>query len=155
VRAITPSKLTGLNSQSKTASTNIGRWTGTNAKTKRNVAKYLDKVPKDVAEDLAHYQPFSNCGWSEILRDISNRDKHRHLNTLTVTNKLIPEGEISRVIDPVANAQSLHMEGQLEVGVYLPTGEDVIDAAHLIQREARALVRSYAGRFKFPPPSFV
>jgi hypothetical protein len=131
------------------------RWTGTDAKTQNKVARYLDKIPKDVADDLAHYQPFANCGWIKLLRDISNRDKHRHLHTLTTTTKLIPEQPIRRVIDPIKNAQSLHIDGQIEVSVFLPTGEDIVDAAHLIQSEARALVRSYARRFKIPPPGFV
>jgi hypothetical protein len=132
-----------------------GRWSGTDDTTGRRIARYLDKIPKTVADDLAHYQPFANCRWAELLRDISNRDKHRHLSTLTTSTKLVPDEPIRRVIDPVKNAQSFHLKGQIEVGVFLPTGEDVIDAAHLIQGEARALIRSYAGRFKIPPPGFI
>jgi hypothetical protein len=133
------------------------RWTGKNPETGKPIpasAKWLKNIPKGVAEDLEHYQPFASP-WVAILRDISNRDKHRHLTTLTISTNLLPEGPIRIAVNPVKNAQSIHYRGQIEIGVFLPTGEDVIDAANLVQSEATALIRRYASRFTLPGPRFV
>ncbi len=133
------------------------RWTGKAPKTGKPIrpnAHWLKGIPKDVADNLAHYQPWQ-CDWTKLLREISNLDKHRHLTTLTTTTRLVPERPIRRVIDPVNRTQSFHLKGQVEVSVALPDGMDVVYAAHLIQSEARALIRSYAGRFKLPAPGFV
>jgi hypothetical protein len=131
------------------------RWTGKDPKSGRDVPKWLNKIPKDVADNLAHCQPFSHCRWAELLRDISNPDKHRHLTTLNISNTFISDRPVLGVIDTKTNRHTFHLRGQIEVGVSLQTGEDIIDAAKLVESEARALVRSYAGRFKLPPPGFV
>jgi hypothetical protein len=134
------------------------RWTGKDPKTGRDVARWLNKIPRDVAEDLAHYQPFAHCAWAELLRDISNPDKHRHLTTLGISAEFIPDRPVLGVIDSETKRQSVHLSGKVAIGVTLKSGRDTIDiieASNLVQREARALIRGYAGRFKLPPPGFV
>jgi len=134
------------------------RWTGKNAKGKPINAKahWLKNIPKAVAVDLEHYQPYA-CSWTKLIRDVSNRDKHRHLSTLTVTLGFRPTARPVRPIDPVDEKQAfVFPSGIVEIGIYLPDGgQDVLDAAHLIQREARALIRSYARIFKLPPPGLI
>lgn len=130
------------------------RWTGKTPDGKK-VAQFLRKVPRGVAEDLAHYQPFSGCKWAELLRDLSNPDKHRHLTTLNTRATFKPDTLGLGIVDPNTKQQSIHFKGRIEVSVFLPTGEDVVDALHLVQGEARALVRSYAGRFQLPGPRWV
>ncbi len=131
------------------------RWTGTDPRTGREVAKWLNKIPKEVALDFAHYQPFAGCKWAALLRDISNPDKHRHLTTLDSEATFIPSRPPLGVIDTHTGSQSVHLHGGIEVGVSLKTGEDVLDASKLAESEARALVRSYAGRFHLSPRRFV
>jgi hypothetical protein len=134
------------------------RWTGTDAKTGKQVARTLNKIPQDVAKDLAHYQPFAKCSWAELLRDISNPDKHRHLTTLSTSAKFVSDRPVLRVIDTQSNRQTIPLKGEIEISVAIHFGGgliDIIEASHLVQREATALIRSYAGRFKIPPPGFV
>jgi hypothetical protein len=131
------------------------RWTGADPQTGKNPPRFLNNIPKDVAEDLAHYQPFSGCAWAVLLRSLSNADKHRSLTTLTAHFNFIGSGEVVIEEHPHTGTKSVQRLGDLDVGLFLPTEEDVIDASDLAQREARALIRSYAGRFEFPPPRFV
>lgn len=112
-------------------------------------------MPKEVVDDLAHYQPFSQCAWAVLLRSLSNADKHRSLTTLTVHFNFRPSGETVVEIHPHTGKESIQRLGDVDVSLSLPTGEDVVESADLVQREARALIRSYAGRFVFPPPRFV
>jgi hypothetical protein len=131
------------------------RWTGTDPIAHKNQPQSLNKMPQDVADDLAHYQPFSDCAWAILLRSLSNADKHRYLTTLTASFNFRPSGETVVEIHPDTGQESIKRIGEVEVGLSLPTGEDVVEAADLVQREARALIRRYASRFTFPPPRFV
>lgn len=133
------------------------RWTGKDPKTGRGVARYLKKIPKPVADDLFHYQPFSGCRWTEMLRDLSNPDKHRQLTTLTTYATFRPHGgnKVLGVMDPNTGLETVHLSGEVQVVVELEGGEEIVGAFQLIEREARALIRSYAGRFQFDPTRFV
>lgn len=114
------------------------------------VAQFLVKVPQDVVDELAQYQPYAGCKWVRLLRQISNLDKHRHLTTLTTSTKLIPE-EVRTHVDSEARKQVIDLKSVLRIDVTLPGGEDLTDALELIHREARTLVHSYAGRFDVDP----
>jgi hypothetical protein len=131
------------------------RWTGADPVTEKNRPGTLNNIPKDVADDLAHYQPFSGCAWAILLSSLSNADKHRSLTTLTTHYEFRPTGESIVEEHPYTHDKSIQRLGEIEVGLLLPTGEDVVESADLVQREVRALIRSYAGRFEFPPPRFI
>jgi hypothetical protein len=134
------------------------RWTGKDTKTGKRVPRMLNKIPHDVAKDLAHYQPFAKCVWAELLSEISNPDKHRHLTTLGTSAEFIPDRPVLSVIDTKSGGQTIHLKGKVQISVSLEFRGDTIDvikASNLVQREATALIRSYAGRFQLPGPRFV
>jgi hypothetical protein len=118
----------------------------------------LNKIPKDVAANLANYQPFAKCIWAELLRDISNPDKHRHLTTLGTSAEFVPDRPMLRIVDTHMHRQTIHLRGKVQISVTIQfRGDalDIIDASDLVQRGATALVRSYAGRFQGTQPIFV
>lgn len=124
----------------------------------RQLIGTLNKIPHEIAKDLSHYQPYARCVWAELLRDISNPDKHRHLTTLGVSAEFVSDRPILRVIDTESNRHTIPMRGKIKVSVTFDFRDnpiDIIEASHLVQREATALIRSYAGRFKIPPPGLV
>ena len=59
------------------------------------------------------------------------------------------------MMDPNTGLETVHLSGEVEVVVQLDTGEEIVGAFQVIEREARALIRSYAGRFQFEPTRFV
>lgn len=129
------------------------RWTG-KAPDGRKIRRYLNKVPKDVANDLAHYQPFAHCVWIELLKDISNPDKHSQLTIFNSETQLIPH-RLRGYVNPHTGTQAIDFEGVVRVDVTLTTGEDVVEALQLIHSEAAALIRSYSGHFQLNPSRFV
>ena len=134
------------------------RWTGRDVKTSQRVPRMLNKIPQEVAKDLANYQPFAKCIWAELPTVISSPDKHRHLTTLGTSAEFIPDRPVLRVIDAKSGSQTIHLKGKVQISVTLEfRGDtiDVIDASNLVQREATALIRSYASRFQLPGPRFV
>jgi hypothetical protein len=99
--------------------------------------------------------PFAKCAWVSLLRDISNLDKHRHLNVLTTSTAFVRDRPVRTFMDPGTNRQELELRGQIEISVTLPSGEDVIEAAKAVETESRALVRSYAHRLRSTPPLLI
>src|SRR4029079_220589 len=96
------------------------RWTGADPQTGKNPPGSLNNIPKDVADDLAHYQPFSGCAWAILLRSLSNADKHRTLTTLTANFDFVPADETVIEVGPDTGKESVRDIGNVEVGLFLP-----------------------------------
>jgi len=64
---------------------------------------YLRGLPEPLVEYIRELQPFSEGRWLAVLRELSNRDKHRHLTFLAsrgeawaddLTERQLPDGVI-------------------------------------------------------------
>lgn len=57
---------------------------------RKRVSPFLKGVHADHVEMLRVLQPYKDCQWTRVLRDISNPDKHRHLTILLTESELDP-----------------------------------------------------------------
>jgi hypothetical protein len=114
----------------------------------KRVAQYLRKVPQPVVADLAQYQPFAGCEWTRMMQALSNADKHQAPSGLRSNSEFIQKSPILLERDPETGDERQVVIGDVEVQVFLTTGEDVVDTLKLLQRETRALIRSYANLFQ-------
>lgn len=107
----------------------------------KKIGRYLKKVPKEAVEIFRELQPFAGGEWTELLRDISNPDKHRFV-------PLISSNEDFRdsTYDPVTET----IKGKLAVHVVFEHNRelDVVHGLTVIQRETANLIVGLAPVFK-------
>jgi hypothetical protein len=97
-------------------------------------------------------QPYNGCGWTRLLRDMSNRDKHRTLHVASSIGETVVR--VGSTVDEAIAAGGTVREG--EVGVYFkpafdvvfPDGTPVMKPLPVLQSEVRALLEEFKPAFK-------
>ena len=120
------------------------RWTGRHpTEPGKRVQRYLKKVPRRAAEMLVQTQPFAGCDWMELLRDISNPDKHR-----SVTFIRSKEDFRNPILDPDTSTIS----GRIAVRVVFEDDPDldVTHALRIIHAQTAHLIESFIPAFVGP-----
>jgi hypothetical protein len=106
---------------------------------------------------IRQFQPFRGCGWTGVLRDLSNADKHRELATVHL--QFNPSG--ARVLtdytfeigpDAEGNPPQENMDMYLKgpAFVLLPEGPPLVDTMRHLETQVGAVLSIFAYEF----PSF-
>ncbi len=96
---------------------------------------------------IERLQPFNGCDWIQILRDLSNPDKHRKLSeTVTYIAPSRPQGSTERI----ATDESVDMKNNVSVQITFSEGKIVvvIDTLKQLKSEVAKTLHLFDSEFK-------
>lgn len=91
-------------------------------------------------------QPFNGCGWTDILRKISNPDKHYDLvviNDATISVRITANAALESFAVPPMPDSAVNVQGHVSAIVAFNNGPPVVETLKEIQKEVASVLTSF------------
>jgi hypothetical protein len=115
-------------------------------------ATFLKGVSVSHVARLEQLQPYNGCKWTELIRDLSNTDKHRELIVISSSGRgtfsfgliLKRDAETGRFVPA---SDTLQMQSSFTQQITLRDGTPIVDALHAALSQAAHLLDEFKTTF--------